>query len=58
VLLAWIEGSGWQKGGAVAWQLFDESGKPTSVKGRSSGAPAWSLATAYPKPDGSFVIVY
>ena len=58
VLLAWTEGTGWAKGGAVAWQLYDASGNPTSERGRSEGVPTWSLATAAAKPDGSFVIVY
>jgi hypothetical protein len=58
VLLAWTEGTGWNKGGAVAWQLYDPAGNPTSEKGRADGVPTWSLATAFAKPNGSFVIVY
>lgn len=58
VLLGWTEGTGWNKGGAVAWQLYDAAGNPTSEKGRADGVPTWSLATAFAKPDGNFVIIY
>lgn len=58
VLLAWTEGTGWSKGGAVAWQLYDESGNPTSEKGRAEGVPTWSLVAAVTRPDGNFVIIY
>ena len=58
VLLAWTEGTGWGKGGAVAWQLYDGAGNPTSEKGRAEGVPTWSLVAALAKPDGSFVIFY
>ncbi|HEY6168377.1 MAG TPA: hypothetical protein VI454_10080, partial [Verrucomicrobiae bacterium] len=58
VLMAWADGTGWNKGGSVAWQVFDVEGKPTSEKGMRNGVPVWSLATAYAKPDGSFVVVY
>ena len=57
-LLAWTEGTGWSKGGSVAWQIFDKEGKPTPEKGRAEGVPAWSLATAFARQDGTFVIVY
>ena len=57
-LLAWTESTGMAKGGAVAWQIFDRAGKPTSEKGRAKGVPASSLATAFAQPDGTFVIVY
>jgi hypothetical protein len=57
-LFAWTEGTGWAKGGAVAWQLYDKDGNALSESGRADGVPMWSLPTAFAKPDGSFVIVY
>jgi len=57
-LFVWTEGTGWAKGGGVAWQLYDKDGKATAEKGRADGVPVWSLATAFAKTDGSFVIVY
>jgi hypothetical protein len=58
VLLVWTEGTGWGKGGAVAWQVYDPAGNPTSERGRREGVPVWSLATAFAEQDGSFVIIY
>ena len=57
-LLVWTEGTGFAKGGSVAWQVFDNENKPTAEKGRAEGVPASSLATAFAKQDGTFVIVY
>ena len=58
LLLVWTEGTGWNKGGGLAWQQFDAQGRPTTVKGRQPGIPVWSFATPYARPDGSFVILY
>jgi hypothetical protein len=58
MLLVWTEGTGWQRGGALAWQLFDKSGKPLDEKGRQDGVPVWSFGAAYAKEDGSFVVLY
>jgi hypothetical protein len=58
VLLAWTEGTGWQKGGSLAWQIFDANGNPAAEKGRASGVPVWGLVAAIAKPDGSFTIFY
>jgi hypothetical protein len=58
VLLVWTEGTAWQRGGAVAWQLFDATDRPTEEKGRSDGLPVWSFAAALPRPDGTFAIFY
>jgi len=58
-IFVWTEGTGWEKGGALAWQFFDEKGKPNGNKGRSEGAiPVWSLAAVYTEPDDSFVILH
>jgi hypothetical protein len=58
-LLVWAEGTGWQKGGAVAWQLFDPAGRPIpGAAGRRDGLPVWSFAAAHAMPDGGFTIVY
>ena len=58
VLLAWVEGTGWAKGGSVAWQVYDTAGNPTAEKGKADGVPAWSLVSAFSNPDGTFTIVY
>ncbi len=59
MILVWTEGTGWEKGGALAWQVFDENGKPTGARGRSENAiPVWSFAAVYAEPDDSFVILH
>lgn len=57
-LVVWTEGTGWQKGGSLAWQVFDANGKPTTEQGRREGVPVWSYATTYARADGSFVVLY
>jgi hypothetical protein len=58
ILLAWTEGTAWQRGGSLAWQVFDQAGHPMKAKGTAPGVPVWGLPTAYPRPDGGFTIVY
>ena len=58
MILAWTEGTGWEKGGALAWQVFDKSGKPTAEKGRvERGIPVWGLP-AVAATEGGFTIVH
>jgi hypothetical protein len=57
-ILVWTEGTGWQKGGALAWQLFDKTGKPTDEKGRMDRAiPVWGLPTVVATKEG-FIIFH
>ena len=58
ILLAWAEGTGWNKAGSVAWQLYNSGGKPLSPIGRADGLPVWSLPTAFTDRSGDFTIVY
>jgi hypothetical protein len=56
-LLAWTEGTAWQKGGALAWQIFDQTGRPTNVKGSKERAiPVWGLPAVVAAGDGFAII--
>jgi hypothetical protein len=57
-ILVWAEGTGWQKGGSLAWQVFDTAGQPTGEKGRiEGGVPIWGLPTVVARPEGGFTII-
>jgi hypothetical protein len=58
VLLVWTEGTGWQRGGSLAWQVYDRSGHPTAEKNQLSGIPTWSFAAAVAQTDNGFSIIY
>jgi hypothetical protein len=59
VLLAWIEGMSWGRGGTLAWQLFGPDGKPIAGEhGRRDGVPAWSLVQAVALPGDRYVVLY
>ena len=57
-MLVWTEGTGWKKGGSLAWQLYDSQGKPAGEKGAEQGIPVWSFAAVVAEKDCSFTIVY
>ena len=57
-LLAWTEGTGWNKGGGLAWQIFDRDGVATTEPGRRPNVPTWGLVAVAPRPDAGFIIVY
>lgn len=58
VLIVWTEGTGWNRGGNLAWQLVDSSGRELGVSGSEQGIPVWSFAATYLGPGGSFVVLY
>lgn len=58
-LLVWTEGTGWNRGGALAWQLYDKAGNPVGKMGNRPGAvPVWGLPAAVAEADGSFTILH
>jgi hypothetical protein len=58
-LFVWTEGTGWERGGSLAWQVFDKNDRPTEEKGRvSGGVPVWGLATAVSRRDGGFTVIH
>ena len=58
IALAWTEGTGWSKGGAAAWQVFDAAGHPKGEPGHADGVPVWGLVATYPTHDGQFAVLY
>ncbi|MBS1806653.1 MAG: hypothetical protein JST84_00510 [Acidobacteria bacterium] len=57
-MLVWTAGTGWKKGGSLAWQRYDANGKPIDPKSEMSGIPVWSFAAVVTEKDGSFTIIY
>src|SRR5262249_17543982 len=58
-MLVWTEGTEWNKGGSLAWQVYDATGKPTEQKGRGDGGvPVWGLPTTVATPSGEFIIIH
>jgi hypothetical protein len=56
-LMAWTEGTGWNRGGSLAWQLYDAAGKPLANKCTAPNVPTWSFGAVVAKP-GGFIVLY
>lgn len=57
-LLAWTEGTGWGRGGALAWEIVGPGGE-RMTNGRKDGAvPAHGSLATFARADGSFVIMH
>ena len=57
-LMAWVTGTGWNRGGELAWRILDSTGEPTAQRGSAGGVPVWSFVAAYAEPGGDFVILH
>jgi hypothetical protein len=58
LLMVWTEGTAWNKGGSLAWQLYDAAGQPSGPAGARPGVPTWSVGAVAPRPAGGFVVFY
>ena len=56
-LVTWSVGTGWEKGGQLAWVVLDSAGNATGQRGIKPGVPVWGFTTAYAE-GGQFVILY
>ncbi len=57
LLMAWVEGTGWGRGGSLAWECVDLDANTKSC-GRAAGVQAWSFVAAVPDPDGGFTVIW
>lgn len=57
-LLVWTEGTSWNRGGSIAWQIYDRSGQPIGPIAHAEKLPAWGAPAAFARSDGTFTIVY
>ncbi len=59
ILIAWAEGVGWNRGGDVAWQVFDANRDALlDETGRGEGLPVWGHPAAVIRPGGGFAVLY
>ena len=54
-IIVWAEDTGWQRGGSLAWRIFNPSGRATRELGRlEGGIPVWGLPAVVALADGKF----
>ncbi|MBX7208054.1 MAG: glycoside hydrolase [Verrucomicrobiaceae bacterium] len=58
ILVAWTEGTGWNKGGGAAWQIFDRDLKPVGNTESSPGVDVWSFVAPVPDASGGFALMH
>jgi hypothetical protein len=57
-VVAWAEGTGWNRGGSVAWQAFDAEGQSIErTAGRADGLAVWGLPAVVTVGD-RFIVIY
>jgi hypothetical protein len=57
-LVAWADGTGWQKGGSVSWRALDATGQPAGETTTVAGLSVWSFPAVFARPDGQFVVLF
>ena len=55
-LIAWTEGTAWNRGGTAAWLLTDRTGKRIDSSDNAGAVPVWGLVSAVAMKDGSFIL--
>jgi hypothetical protein len=57
-LVSWTEGTGWARGGTLAWEAIDRSGRNLLARSNAAPVAVWGLVAVVARPDGSFLILH
>ncbi|MEO8077998.1 MAG: hypothetical protein ABI818_16850 [Acidobacteriota bacterium] len=57
-VVAWTEGTAWARGGTLAWQAFDRTGRRVAGQSNAAAVPVWGLVAVVAHRDGSFAIIH
>ena len=57
ILLEWVEGSGWNRGGSACWEVFDQDLQSTGERRRMEGVPPWGRVAGFASAAGDFVVL-
>jgi hypothetical protein len=58
MILVWAEGTGWNRGGALAWQVYNSNFEQLDSGRRNGAIPVWGLPTVIAEPSGQFTILH
>jgi hypothetical protein len=58
LLVAWTEGTAWQRGGDLAWRTVGSDASQDSPVQRLPGVPVWGSVTAWRESDGHVTVLY
>jgi hypothetical protein len=58
MILVWTEGTGWQRGGSLHWQVYDKDYTPRDAGRRPGAIPVWGLPAVVAESDGRFTILH
>ena len=56
-LVAWVEGTGWNRGGRAAWRELDSALTPRSETGHAEDVPSWGRVAVFAEGPGKFVLL-
>jgi hypothetical protein len=58
IAIVWTEGTGWNRGGDLAWQVVDAHGGPLESGRMEAAVGTWSRAAVVAHPDGGFFVLH
>lgn len=58
IALTWAENTGWNRGGNLAWQVYDTAGNTLESGSLEAGVPTWSRAAVVARPEGGFLVLH